>query len=93
MPMIDDVMEQIIDLIGCEIGRRCDGQRQNRRRGGQMYWLPLLKESQHQTGDPKAPLQALIFDSVFNQFRGVIAYYKIMNGTVKERGPSEILPH
>ena len=34
-------------------------------------------------GDPEAPLQALIFDSVFNPFRGIIAYYKIVNGTVR----------
>ncbi|MDT9121294.1 elongation factor 4, partial [Escherichia coli] len=36
-------------------------------------------------GDPEAPLQALIFDSVFNSFRGIIAYFKIVNGTVKSK--------
>ncbi len=35
-------------------------------------------------GDPKAPLQALIFDSVYNSFRGIIAYFKIINGTIKK---------
>ena len=35
-------------------------------------------------GDPDAPLQALIFDSVFNPFRGIIAYYKIVNGTIRK---------
>jgi GTP-binding protein LepA len=35
-------------------------------------------------GDPDAPLQALIFDSVFNSFRGVIAYFKIKNGTISK---------
>ncbi len=34
-------------------------------------------------GDPDAPLQALIFDSVFNHFRGIIAYFKVMNGSVR----------
>ena len=35
-------------------------------------------------GDPDAPLQALIFDSVFNSFRGIIAYFKIVNGTIRK---------
>lgn len=34
-------------------------------------------------GDPNAPLQALIFDSVFNSFRGIIAYFKVVNGTIR----------
>uniref|UniRef100_UPI000B1A9E46 EF-Tu/IF-2/RF-3 family GTPase n=1 Tax=Candidatus Symbiothrix dinenymphae TaxID=467085 RepID=UPI000B1A9E46 len=36
------------------------------------------------TGDPDAPLQALIFDSVFNSFRGIIAYFKIVNGSIRK---------
>ena len=36
----------------------------------------------HPTGSPDAPLQALIFDSIFNSFRGIIAYIKIVNGTI-----------
>ncbi len=35
-------------------------------------------------GDPEAPLQALIFDSVFNSFRGIIAYFKVVNGEIKK---------
>jgi GTP-binding protein LepA len=35
-------------------------------------------------GDPNAPLQALIFDSVFNSFRGIIVYYRILNGKIKK---------
>jgi GTP-binding protein LepA len=35
-------------------------------------------------GDPEAPLQALIFDSIFNSFRGIIAYFKIVNGTIRK---------
>ena len=35
-------------------------------------------------GDPEAPLQALIFDSVFNSFRGIIVYYRVLNGTLKK---------
>ena len=36
-------------------------------------------------GDPNAPLEALIFDSVFNQFRGIVTYFKILNGTIKAK--------
>ena len=38
---------------------------------------------QHPTGDEDAPLQALIFDSVFNSFRGIIAYFKVVNGVIR----------
>jgi GTP-binding protein LepA len=37
-------------------------------------------------GDPDAPLQALIFDSVYNSFRGIIVYYRILNGTIRRKG-------
>ena len=43
----------------------------------------IIDRVPHPTGDPEAPLQALVFDSVFNQFRGIIAYVRIMNGTVR----------
>ncbi len=81
--MIDETMEQIVDLIGCNLedvvttsGKTGEG-------------VPELLESivnriPAPKGDPEAPLQALIFDSVFNPFRGVIAYYKIMNGTLRK---------
>jgi GTP-binding protein LepA len=44
----------------------------------------IIERIQPPVGDPKEPLQALIFDSVFNSFRGIIAYYKILNGSVKK---------
>ena len=81
--MIDDVMEQIVDLIGCELedilmtsGKTGEGV--DKLLNAIIERIPAPK------GDPNAPLQALIFDSVFNSFRGVIAYYKIMNGTVRK---------
>ena len=44
----------------------------------------VIKRIPHPVGDPKAPLQALIFDSVFNSFRGIIAYFKITNGSIRK---------
>ncbi len=81
--MIDEVAESIIDLIGCsreEIvlasGKTGEG-------------VPAIMEAiveriPSPKGDPEAPLQALIFDSVFNPYRGVIAYFRLMNGTIRK---------
>ena len=80
--MVEEVSDQIIDLIGC---KREDILLASGKTG---LGVPEIMEAVVDRipcpqGDPEAPLQALIFDSVFNQFRGVIAYYKIINGTVK----------
>ncbi|HFA52004.1 MAG TPA: elongation factor 4 [Bacteroidetes bacterium] len=81
--MIDDVMEQIVDLIGCELedivlasGKTGEGV--------DNVLSAIVERIPPPVGDENEPLQALIFDSVFNQFRGVIAYYKIVNGTLKK---------
>ena len=79
--MPDEVEDQIVDLIGCE---REDVLRVSARTG---FGIPdVLSAIIHRVpapkGDPQAPLQALIFDSVFNSFRGIIAYFRIMNGTL-----------
>ncbi len=81
--MIDDVMEQIIDLIGCEIEDVLTASGKTGE-GVDKVLAAIVERIPAPKGDPKTPLQALIFDSVFNQFRGVIAYYKINNGTVKK---------
>ena len=44
----------------------------------------VVERISHPTGDEEAPLQALIFDSVFNSFRGIIAYFKIENGVIRK---------
>jgi GTP-binding protein LepA len=49
------------------------------------FWNRIIEKVPPPAGDPDAPLQALIFDSVFNSFRGVIAYFKIMNGNQDKR--------
>lgn len=81
--MPEDVEEQIIDLIGC---KQEDIIRASGKTG--MGVEQILAEIIHKIpapkGDPEAPLQALIFDSVFNSYRGIIAYFRIMNGHVKK---------
>ena len=78
----EEVEDQIIDLLGCnrdEIIRASGktGQGVDEILSAIIHRVPAPK------GDPNAPLQALIFDSVFNPFRGIIAYFKIENGTIQ----------
>jgi GTP-binding protein LepA len=81
MPEI--VEDQIIELIGC---KREDIIRASGKTGEGVEEIMhrIVKDVPPPKGDPEAPLQALIFDSVFNAFRGVIAYYKIVNGTLRK---------
>ena len=77
----EKVEDQIVDLIGCD---REDILHCSARTG---FGVPeileaIVKRIPAPKGDPNAPLQALIFDSVFNSFRGIIAYFRIMNGTI-----------
>ncbi len=81
--MVDEVRDQIIDLIGCKpeeillaSGKTGEG-------------VPEILEAivarmPAPKGDESAPLQALVFDSVFNPFRGVIAYFRVMNGKIRK---------
>lgn len=81
--MIDETMEQIVDLTGCNLedviltsGKTGEGV--------QTLLTAIVERIPSPAGDPQAPLQALIFDSVFNPFRGAIAYFKILNGTMRK---------
>ncbi|MBE0641675.1 MAG: GTP-binding protein, partial [Bacteroidales bacterium] len=81
--MPEEVAEQIIDLLGCEMEDILPAS------GKTGYGIEAILEAVvHKVpppkGDPAAPLQALIFDSVFNSFRGIIAYFKIVNGTLRK---------
>lgn len=81
--MIDEVKDQIIDLIGCKpedilLASGRTGL------GIDKILEAIVEKIPAPTGDPNAPLQALVFDSVFNSFRGIIVYYRIMNGTLKK---------
>lgn len=79
--MPDEVEDQIVDLIGCN---REDVLRVSAKTGFGIESVleAIIHKIPAPTGDPEAPLQALIFDSVFNSFRGIIAYFRIMNGTL-----------
>ncbi|GAB3430451.1 translation elongation factor 4 [Niabella aquatica] len=81
--MIEEVKDQIIDLIGCKpedillaSGRTGLGIEE--------VLEAIVERIPAPVGDETAPLQALIFDSVFNSFRGIIVYYRILNGTIKK---------
>ena len=81
--MIPEVMDQIIELIGCKAedillasgktGVGIDG-----------VLKAIIERIPAPKGDPAAPLQALVFDSVFNPFRGIIVYYRILQGSLKK---------
>lgn len=81
--MIDEVKDQIVDLIGCKRNEIIEAS------GKTGYGIENILESivEHcpsPVGSETEPLQALIFDSVFNSFRGVIAYFRVINGTIRK---------
>ena len=81
--MPEEVEDEIIELIGCE---RSDILRASGKTGEGIEEIlkAVVERVPHPVGDTDAPLQALIFDSVFNSFRGIIAYFKIENGSIKK---------
>ena len=78
----DEVEDQIVDLLGCDRSEiiRASGKTGE---GVPEILRAIVERVPAPKGDPEAPLQALIFDSVFNPFRGIIAYFKIVNGTIR----------
>ncbi len=81
--MIPEVKDQIIELIGCkeEDILLASGKTGI---GIEEILKAIIDRIPAPTGDPEAPLQALIFDSVFNSFRGIIVYFRIFNGSLKQ---------
>jgi GTP-binding protein LepA len=81
--MIDEVSDQIIEIIGC---KRDDILLASGKTGQGVPELleDIVKRIPPPKGDPNAPAQALIFDSFFNSFRGIIAYFKMVNGTIRK---------
>ena len=81
--MPEEVKDQIVDLLGC---RREDIIEASARTGMGVERIlkDIVTKIPPPSGSPDAPLQALIFDSIFNPFRGIIAYYKIVNGSIKK---------
>ncbi|MCR4764711.1 MAG: translation elongation factor 4 [Bacteroidaceae bacterium] len=79
--MPDEVEDEIVELLGCD---RKDIIRASARTGLGVEEIlnAIVERVPHPEGDEEAPLQALIFDSVFNSFRGIIAYFKVVNGVI-----------
>ncbi len=78
----EEVEDQIVDLLGCDPEEiiRASGKTGM---GVEDVLRAIVERIPAPKGDPEAPLQALIFDSVFNPFRGIIAYFKVTNGTMR----------
>ncbi|MVN20773.1 translation elongation factor 4 [Mucilaginibacter arboris] len=81
--MPEEVKDQIVELIGC---KRDDILAASGKTGLGVHEIleAIVKRIPAPVGDPDAPLQALIFDSVFNSFRGIIAYFKVVNGEIRK---------
>ena len=81
--MVEEVKDQIVDLLGCEHDEILAVSAKTGL-GIDQVLDAIVSRIPCPTGDPAAPLQALIFDSLFNPFRGVIAYFRIFNGSIKK---------
>ena len=80
--MPEKVEDEIIDLLGCKREEilRCSAKTGD---GVPEILDAIIDRIAPPVGDPEAPLQCLVFDSVFNPFRGIIAYFKVVNGTMR----------
>ena len=81
--MPEDVKDQITDLLGCERGDIIEASGKTGM-GVELILEEVIRKIPSPEGDPDAPLQALIFDSIFDSFRGIHAYFKIINGTIQK---------
>jgi GTP-binding protein LepA len=81
--MPEEVKDQIVELIGC---KREDILAASGKTGMGVHEIlrAIVERVPPPVGDPTAPLQALIFDSVFNSFRGIVAYFKVVNGEIRK---------
>jgi GTP-binding protein LepA len=81
--MPEEVTDEIVELVGC---RREDVIRASAKEGIGIEEIlrAVVSRIKAPKGDPKAPLQAMIFDSVFNSFRGIEIYFRVFNGTIKK---------
>jgi GTP-binding protein LepA len=81
--MPEEVKDQIIDLIGCKYEDILEASAKTGY-GVENILDHIIHKIRSPKGDENAPLQALIFDSMFNSFRGIIAYFRIMNGQIRK---------
>ena len=81
--MPDEVTDEIVELVGC---KREDVIRASAKEGKGIEEIlhAVVHRIKAPKGDPKAPLQAMIFDSVYNSFRGIEIYFRVFNGTIKK---------
>ncbi len=82
--MIDAVKRQVMDLLGCSEDEILMGSAKAGW-GTEEVLEAVVKRTPPPTGDPEAPLRALIFDSVFDEYRGAVAYVRVFDGTVREK--------
>ncbi len=81
--MVDEVKDQIVELLGCDESEiLCASARTGV--GIEAILDAIVERVPAPKGDENAPLQALIFDSVFNSYRGIIGYFRVMNGTIRK---------
>ena len=81
--MPEEVSDQIVELIGCEHEEIIPASGKTGL-GVEEILAAVVKTVPSPKGDEEAPLQAMIFDSVFNPFRGIIAYYRVKNGVIRK---------
>lgn len=81
--MVEETMDQILDLVGCGVDDILLASGRTGK-GVEEILAAIVERIPPPEGDPEAPLQALIFDSVFNSFRGIIVYFRILNGSIKK---------
>ncbi len=81
--MPEEVKDQIVDLVGCKQEDIIEASAKTGM-GVEQILSDIVKRIPPPKGDIEAPLQALVFDSIFNSFRGIIAYFKIVNGTIRK---------
>ncbi len=81
--MPEEVKDQIVDLIGCDRDDIIPASGKTGL-GVEKILEAIITKVPHPVGDPQAPLQALIFDSVFDSYRGIRAYFKVENGEIKK---------
>ncbi len=81
--MVEDVKDQIVELIGCSRDDILSASAKTGQ-GVEDILHAIVQRVPPPEGNPNAPLEALIFDSIFNSYKGIIAYFKIFNGTLRQ---------
>jgi len=79
----EEIKDQIVELIGCEREDIIEASGKTGH-GVEKILDDIINKVPPPTGDPSAPLQALIFDSVYNNYRGIYAYFRVFNGSIKK---------